>query len=178
MLSIPLPRKTLDSLLEDAIQRDKTTARRMALLKILWVERNLTRAQLIKRVEYTLGKNCFGTSAWEDTFYRDMRMVKQAFQSANYVLEYSRNKKQEGYFLQGQPALLPDFKKMIQASIAEVDTRQIDIYRQLSFASRFQQGCEISDTARRVVAYRIQQENPTLSINEAHQLALQRSYTT
>lgn len=178
MLPIQLPRKILDSLLEDAIQRDLTTARRMALLKILWVERNLTRAQLIKRVEYKLGKNCFGASAWEDTFYRDMRMVKQAFQSANYVLEYSRNKKQKGYFLQGQPALSPELKKVIQASIAEVDTRQIDIYRKLSFAARFQQGCSISDTARKVVVYRIQQENPTLSLQEANQLALQRSYTT
>jgi hypothetical protein len=65
-----------DSILQDAMQRDITTARRVALLEILWKERYLTRAQLIARVELRLGKNCFGISAWEDTFYRDMRFVK------------------------------------------------------------------------------------------------------
>ncbi|HXQ35077.1 MAG TPA: hypothetical protein VN843_13770, partial [Anaerolineales bacterium] len=57
-------------ILQDAIERELTTARRAALLQILWHERFLTRAQLISRVELKLGRNCFGTSAWEDTFYR------------------------------------------------------------------------------------------------------------
>ena len=85
-------------LFHDAMQRDVTTARRAALLQILWNERYLTRAQLITRVEYKLGKHCFGKSAWEDTFYRDVRLVKQAFQAAGYVLEYSRYRKTPGYF--------------------------------------------------------------------------------
>jgi hypothetical protein len=55
--------KALDTILQDAIQRDLTTARRAALLKILWKERYLTRAQLMARVEQRLGKNCFGVSA-------------------------------------------------------------------------------------------------------------------
>jgi hypothetical protein len=80
-----------DAILEDAPRRDITTARRIALLEILWNERYLTRAQLIARVELRLGKNCFGISAWEDTLYRDMRIVKQAFEAAGYRLLYSRN---------------------------------------------------------------------------------------
>ena len=90
--SLSQSRKSIEVVLQDAIQRDITTARRAALLGILWNERRLTRAQLIARVEYKLGRNCFGISAWEDTFYRDMRLVKQAFQAAGYQLEYSRNK--------------------------------------------------------------------------------------
>ena len=62
----------LNVLLEDAITRDRTTARRAALLKILHQERYLTREQLIVRVEGILGVGCFGDSAWIDTFYRDM----------------------------------------------------------------------------------------------------------
>jgi hypothetical protein len=77
---------------QDAIQRDITTTRRLALLEILWNERYLTRSQLIARVELRLGKNCFGVSAWEDIFYRDMSIVKQAFEAACYQLLYSRNK--------------------------------------------------------------------------------------
>lgn len=169
-------RKSIEVILQDAIQRDITTARRAALLQILWNERSLTRAQLIARVEYRLGRDCFGISAWEDTFYRDMRLVKQAFQAAGYLLEYSRNRGQAGYYLRGQPALLLEFKQMLKASSAEVDQRQIDIYRQLSPAVRFRQGCSISDTARNVVAYRIRQENPELTIQEANQMALQRAY--
>ena len=67
---------------------------------------------------------------------------------------------------------------MVKASIAEVDQRQIDIYQRLSAADRFRQGCAISDTARNVVAYRIRQENPELTVLEAHRLALQRAYTS
>jgi hypothetical protein len=169
--------KAVDVILNDAMQRDITTARRVTLLQILWNERYLTRAQLIVRVEHWLGRNCFGTAAWEDTFYRDMRVVKQAFQAVGYVLEYSRNRKNKGYYLKGQPALSPEFRQMVKASVAEVDHRQIDIYRRLSAADRFRQGCSISDTARNVVAYRIRQENPELTVLEAHRLALQRAYT-
>lgn len=94
MIHNPLSRKAVDVILHDAIQRDiTTTARRVTLLQILWNERYLTRAQLIVRTEYRLGRNFFGTSAWEDTFYRDMRVVKQAFQAAGYMLEYSRDRK-------------------------------------------------------------------------------------
>ena len=46
-MNITLPRKANDVILYDAMQRDITTARRAALLHILWNERYLTRAQLI-----------------------------------------------------------------------------------------------------------------------------------
>jgi hypothetical protein len=166
-----------DAILKDVIQRDITTARRADLLEILWNERYLTRAQLIARMELQLGKNCFGVSAWEDTFYRDMRFVKQAFEAAGYRLLYSRKKEQPGYCLDGQPALSSEIKQVLKGSAAEVDQRQIDIYRKLSFAERFYQGCSISDTARKVVAYRIRQENPKLSLVEANRMALQRAYS-
>lgn len=165
-------------ILQDAIKRDLTTARRAALLEILWHERYLTRSQLIARVEFRLGKHCFGSSAWEDTFYRDMQVVKQALKAAGYVLLYSRSKSRPGYYLKGQPAISPELSQIVRSSVAEVDQRQIDIYHQLSPADRFRQGCAISDTARRVVAYRIRQENPQLSAAEAHRMALQRAYLT
>jgi len=176
MISIALSRKAIDVVLHDAIQRDITTARRAALLQILWNERYLTRVQLIARTEYRLRRHCFGTSAWEDIFYRDMRVVKQAFQAAGYLLVYSRNREHPGYYLHGQPALSPEFKQLVKASASEADQRQIDIYHQLSCAARFRQGSAISDTARKVVAYRILQENPELTPQQANQMALQRAY--
>jgi hypothetical protein len=172
-----LPNVMKDVVLHDAMERDIITARRVALLETLWNERFLTRAQLIARVELRLGKNCFGISAWEDTFYRDMRFAKQAFEAAGYRLLYSRNKQQPGYYLEGQPVLRPEILQVLQGSAAEVDQRQIDIYRKLSFAERFHQGCSISDTARQVVAFRIRQENPKLSLMEANRTALQRAYS-
>jgi hypothetical protein len=172
-----LPVVVRDTILDDAVRRDITTARRTALLEVLWNERYLTRAQLIARVEFRLGKNCFGISAWEDTFYRDIRFVKHAFETAGHQLLYSRNKQQLGYYLEGQPALRSEIQQVLKGSAAEVDQRQIDIYRKLSFAERFHQGCSISDTARKVVAYRIRQDNPKLSLMEANQIALQRAYS-
>ena len=177
MIGLSLPPVIKDTILHDVIQRDTTTARRFALLEILWSERYLTRTQLITRVEMRLGRNCFGISAWEDTFYRDMRFVKQALQAAGYHLLFSRNKQQPGYYLAGQPALSSEIKQVLTGSAAEVDERQIEIYRKLSFAERFHQGCSISDTARKVVAYRIRQENPKLSIGEANRMAVQRAYS-
>ena len=165
-----------DVILRDAMQRDLTTARRAALLEILWHERYLTRAQLIVRVGLRLGKNCFGAAAWQDTFYRDMYVVKQAFRAAGFTLVYHRNKPQSGYYLEGQPALSPDLQQILHSSLAEVDARQIEIYQRLTPADRFQQGCSISDAARRVVAFRIHEENPSLSTVEANRLALQRAY--
>lgn len=178
MMTNAISRKAVDIILRDAIERDITTARRSLLLQILWNERYLTRAQLITRVEYRLGRNCFGISAWEDMFYRDMRVVKKAFNAAGYILEYSRNKKHIGYYLRGQPTLSAELKQLIKASVAEVDQRQIDVYRQLSAAARFRQGSAISDTARNVVAYRIRQEHPEITPLEAHRIALQRAYIT
>jgi hypothetical protein len=176
MIGVGVFQKCSEVILKDAIQRDLTTARRASLLQILWNERYLTRAQLIIRVELRLGKNCFGISAWEDTFYRDMRVVKQAFQAAHYQLEYSRNKEHPGYYLLGQPALLQEFQQMAKSSATEPDPRQIDIYRRLSPAARFRQGSGISDAARNTVAYRIRQENTELTLAESIRLALQRSY--
>ena len=177
MTVLSLPNVMKDAIIQDATQRDITTVRRIGLLEILWNERYLTRSQLIARLELRLGKNCFGVSAWEDTFYRDMRFVKQAFEAAGCRLLYSRNKKQPGYYLDGQPALSSELKQVLMGSATEVDQRQIDIYRKLSFAERFHQGCSISDTARKVVAYRIRQENPRLSVAEANRMALQRAYS-
>lgn len=143
-----MPAVMKDAVLDDAMQRDVTTARRVALLEVLWNERYLTRSQLISRVGLRLGKNSFSASAWVDTFYRDMRFVKQAFEAAGYRLLYSRNKWQPGYYLDGQPALSSEIQQVLMGSAAEVDQRQIDIYQKLSFAERFHQGCSISDTAR------------------------------
>jgi hypothetical protein len=65
---------------------------------------------------------------------------------------------------------------MVQSTVAEADPRQIDIYRKLSAAARFRQGSGISDTARNVVAYRIRQEHPELTVEESIRMALQRAY--
>jgi hypothetical protein len=90
---------------------------------------------------------------------------------------YSRKNEQPGYYLAGQPTLSTELKQVLTGSAAEVDERQIEIYRKLSFAERFHQGCSISDTARQVVAYRIRQENPRLSVAEANRMAVQRAYS-
>lgn len=168
--------KAREVIFQDAVRRDLTTARRAALLELLWNERYLTRAQLIFRVEQMLGIHCFGKTAWEDNFYRDMRLVKSAFDAAGLQLAFSRSKLHRGYHLKHQPALALELAQIIRASSAEVDPRQIEIYRRLSPAERFHQGCVISDTARFVVGYRICQENPGITPSEANRMAIQRAY--
>ena len=175
---IPDLQKAKETLLQDAAQRDRTTARRACLLKILWQERFLSREQLVARLEGELGKGCFGVAAWQDTFYRDMRLVKRALKAAGYEMAYSRDARKPGYYLRGQPSLAPELVKSLEGSIAEVDLAQISIYHRMSPAERFRQGCSISDAAREVVAYRIRQRNPQLSLAEANRLALQGGDST
>lgn len=177
MIRSSVPGKSREIIINDAIQRDIPTARRFALLNLIWNERFLTREQLVARIELKLGKRCFGKAAWKDNFYRDMRVVKQAFHAAGYQLAYSRRKGISGYYLVDQPPLSDQLKKILSSISSEVDPRQIMIYRRLSPADRFRQGCAISDAARRIVAYRIRQQNPGISITEANKLALQRAYS-
>ncbi len=165
----------LNVLLDDAITRDRTTARRAALLNILINERYLTREHLIVRVEGRLGRGCFGDSAWVDTFYRDMKVVKRAFRAAGYNIEYSRSLQRPGYYLRGWPTISSDLSSILNGCIAEVDASQIAIFKRLSYRQRFHQGCSISNLARQVVANRIRQRNHQLGLDEAHRLAIQES---
>ncbi len=141
-------------ILQDAVERDTVTARRQRLLEILWHERYLTRFGLIARVEGIVGKGCFGESAWEDTFYRDMRVVKQAFQAAGYELAYSRSQNRPGYYLRDQTSVSLTLRSVMKGSIAELDLGQVTITRQLQPRERVQQGLSISNLANQVVAYR------------------------
>ena len=164
----------LGVLLEDAINRDRTTARRSTLLDILLQERYLTREQLIVGVEGRLGKGCFGDAAWEDTFFRDLQVVKQTLEAAGYQPAYSRSLQQPGYYLWDQPPVDAEFSAILEGSVAEVDPSQIAILKRLSFRQRFQQGCSITNLARQVVVNRIQQRNPQLNPSEAQRLAVQK----
>lgn len=163
-----------DVLLEDAAARDRKTARRFVLLKILFRERYLTREQLVVRVEGELGKGCFGDSAWEDTFYRDMLVVKKALRAAGYQPAYSRRFQNPGYYLRNQPPLDGELASALKGSIAEADPSQIAIFKKLTPGQRFQQGCSITNLASRVVSNRIRQQNPQLSPAEAHRMAVQK----
>jgi hypothetical protein len=168
---VALPEAAGASLLADAAARDQATARRTLLFQILWRERFLTRSGLIARVEVRLGRGCFGESAWEDTFYRDMRAVKEAFQAAGYTLAYSRRTARPGYYLRDRPPLHPDVARALQGAISEIDPAQLAILRRLGPAGRFRQGSVISDVARRAVANRLRGRRPELDEREAFRLA-------
>lgn len=174
MIALTVPQPAREVILRDSIQRDLPTARRALLLEILWHERYLTRAQLIARVEGHLGHGCFGASAWEDNFYRDLRVVKQAFEAAGFRLAYSRSAAHPGYYLEGQPAVSEELAEILRKTAAQVDPNQIAVLRRLSPAQRFRLGCSVSDAARKVVAYRIRQRHPELTPDQANILALQK----
>ena len=167
---VALPAGVGASLLADAAARDRATARRSLLAEILWRERFLTRAGLVARVEARLGRDCFGAAAWEDTFHRDMRAVREAFRAAGHRLAYSRRMQRPGYYLQGRPPLHPDVARALQGAVNEVDPAQLAVLRQLGPADRFCQGSAASDIARRAVAHRLRERRPELDEREAFRL--------
>ena len=142
------------ALLEEAANRDRVTARRKLLVDLLSRERFLDRSDLIARVEIVLGRDSFGDSAWEDVFYRDMRVVKKSFQAAGVELAYSRTKGNAGYYLRGKGEFNPKLAQQIRSAAAEVDPQQIQITRTLSPAERVQQGFSITHLAQQVTGYR------------------------
>jgi len=142
------------ALLEDAARRDPVTARRKLLVEFLSRERYLTRTGLMARVEMVLGKGCFGDTAWDDVFYRDMRVVKSSLRAAGFDLAYSRSKERPGYYLKGEGELGQGVVRQIQGAVKEVDPKQVAVTRTLSPAERAQQGLSITNLAHRVTAYR------------------------
>jgi len=142
------------ALIEDAAQRDLVTARRKLLVEFLSRERYLTRAGLMSRVEMVLRKGCFGDTAWDDVFYRDMRAVKKFFRAAGYDLAYSRNKARSGYYLRGEGEIGQTVARHIKGAVDEVDRKQVEVTRSLSPAERAQQGLSITNLAHQVTAYR------------------------
>ncbi|MCB2160748.1 hypothetical protein KQH40_01535 [bacterium] len=145
-----LPTKLTTALISDAVARDRVTARRAALLEILWYERYLTRKQLISRVEYQEGMHCFGIKTWQETFFRDMRFVKKAFSTAGYTLKYSRSTETPGYYLKGEGNLHKDIQIAIRGAIAELDEVQMLIYQRLTPAQKFAQAVSMIDLGRKV----------------------------
>jgi hypothetical protein len=102
-----------------------------------------------------------------------MQVVKRALRAAGYQPAYSRSLHRPGYYLRNQPSIGSDLSATLDGCVAEVDPSQIAIYKQLSFEHRFKQGCSISNLARQVVAHRIHQRNPQLSLVESHRLAIE-----
>jgi hypothetical protein len=171
-----LPEASTRTLLHDAASRDLVTARRFHLFRILYHERYLTRAQLITRVEAHLGRGCFGASAWKDTFFRDMRLVKQALAAAGFTLRYSRDPQRPGYYLKDQPPISDELTRRSAGALAELDVHQLASLRRLTPRERVEMGCSMSQSALDVVTHRIRQRNPRLSRQEAQKMALEQYY--
>jgi hypothetical protein len=96
MDSQSIPEKAKPGFLEGASERDRTTNRRLRVFKLLWRERFLTRARLIARYEGVMGQGCIGEKAWDDTFYRDMPVIKKAFKRVGSSLKCRRSREQPG----------------------------------------------------------------------------------
>ena len=145
-----LPETTQRYLLRDAEKRDPVTARRSHLARLLLRERYLTRESLMFRVESLMGFASFGEKSWEDTFYRDMRVVKTALKQAGFELKYSRTGDHLGYYIAGEGHLHPDVNKELAGALGEIDQEQIEIYRRISPAQKFYQACSIINLGKKV----------------------------
>lgn len=155
------------ALLQGLASRDMTTARRAALLRLVWQESFLSREGLTARVEGLLGRGCFGKDD-RATFFRDMRAVRNFLAQEGHRLLYSRRPGTEGYYVEGRPHLDEQLQRLIAGAVAEVDARQIAIYQRLSPVQRFQQGCSLIEGAERITAFQVQRRHPHLSEMEAY----------
>jgi hypothetical protein len=143
------------ALLRETARHDLPTARRAALLRLVWEESYLPRQGLVARVEALLGRGCFGSNQ-RATFHRDMRAVRQALAQNGHRLVYRRGPVGMGYYVEGRPLLDERLQKLIAGAVAEVDPRQIIIYRRLKPAQRVWQAAHLSDWLRGANERRLQ----------------------
>ncbi len=141
--------------LRETAEGDLPAARQAALLRLVWQESYLTRQGLIARVEALLGWGCFGSTP-RRTFHRDMAAVRRALAEAGHRLRYSRQVNRRGYYVEGRPLLDEHLRHLIAGAVAEVDPRQIAIYRRLEPAQRVWQAAHLSDWLRRANQRRLQ----------------------
>ena len=139
-----LPADLRLGLLEDDLARDTVSARRAALLAVIWREGRLSSAGLIARAEAILGRGCFGRAP-AATFRRDLRALKRILAAAGYLLRFSRRPGRGGYYIAGRPDLAPELAAYIRAALADVDPRQIKLAARLTPAERVQQAARLSD---------------------------------
>ncbi len=152
--------------LRELTRQDLPCARRCALLRLVWQESFLTREGLISRVEDLLGRGCFGgrvpAGALASSFSRDMAAVRGALRQAGQSLAYSRQPGKPGYYVPGRPILDESLARMIAGAKAEVDERQIQIFRRLRPQERIRQAAYLSDWLRQANAYRMRRKGSLL----------------
>ncbi len=141
--------------LREIAKLDLPLARQEALLRLIWQEAYLPRQGLVASVATLLGRDCFGSN-WQVTFRHDMASVRQALVEAGHRLAYSRE--HGGYYIEGRPLLDEQLQRLIAGAVAEVDPRQIAIYRQLSPAQRIWQLAHLSDWLRQANERRLHRE--------------------
>jgi hypothetical protein len=141
--------------LRELAKTDLPTARRAALLRLLWQEAYFTRQGLIARTEDMLSRGCFGSSP-HSTFRQDISLVRRRLAHAGYHLRYSRRPGSLGYYVEGRPRLDPHLRQLIAGSVAEVDPEQIAIYRRLTPAQRVWQLAHLSNWLRLANMRRLQ----------------------
>ena len=175
-LSVPpneIPIKAWLDHLREMAEGDLPAARQAALLRLVWEESYLTRQGLMARVEFLLGRGCFGPSP-HAAFQRDMAAVRRVLAEAGHRLVYNRRGGRRGYYVVGRPPLDARLQRLIAGAVAEVDPRQIAISRRLTPAQQFQQGRSMTELAERVAAYRLRQRWPELNAGEARRAVRER----
>jgi hypothetical protein len=162
-------------LLRDTLQRDAVTARRAALLSLLWLEGYQTRESLIARVERRLGTGCFGRGSTL-TFRRDMQVIKAVMAAQGYRLKFSRRAARPGYYIAGRPVLAPETIKAVQGAAREIDPRQLAVLSRLSPAGRARLALDLSDTALSIAIQGVLSERLDLDPWAARREVLHRYY--
>jgi hypothetical protein len=153
-------------LLEDAIHRDRVTARRSTLLTLIWQESFLSGAGLISRTEALVGRGCFG-AAPVATLRRDIHALKHLLNQAGFRLRCSRQTGRSGYYVVGRPELAPELTEMIRAGMQDVDPKQIALAARLTPADRVRQAGQLSDGLRHMAVRRLMNEQTGLSLQAA-----------
>lgn len=170
-----LPSELGLALLKEAAARNPVTARRTALLSIVWQEGYFTSVGLMARTEAILGPGCFGKAA-AAAFRRDMRALKRVLAAAGHELKFSRRVGHGGYYVAGRPELAPELAISIKAAVSDVDAHQIEIASRLTPADRVRQAARLSDGLRNMAVRRLMVERPDLTPQDAQREVLHRYY--
>ena len=170
-----LPISVLAAAMTGAMRHDRTLARRMTLMALLWEESGIDGAGLLARAEDRLGKGCFGRQP-ELAFRRDMQVAKSVLAQAGFRLTYRRRRKQAGYYIEGRPVLSPEVARAIAGAAGEIDPHQIQHLAGLTVRARLTLANTLSAEVLALAVRAERRLHPELVLEAARREVLHRYY--
>lgn len=145
---------------------DAVGIRRSLIARMIWQVSYQRSPGLIENVAYLLGWRVWGENP-RTRLAEDIQYLRHVLHRAGHLLRYSRKRDNQGFYVQGRPALDQQLERRLEGALAEVDPAQTAILARMTSAERFTQAAAMIEFTQQAGALRLRQRQPHLSAEQA-----------